>query len=283
MPIPKKEKGEQTDVFLSRCIKQISDEYPREQAYAICQGQLSKEEMKKTEDIFVLAPKKSENRGKYLSRCSAHSKMRQQFPNMKERMGQCLNAFNSYYKYWSKLEEFGEKDTEGTVLGDCIAREKAKGFDYREAYQHCASKVVVQPSGGSNPQVIGSGGSVTLSEENDLIVEPVFGSDDVSVDFDDTFDTERGKKLVQQLIDNGVRVHVITRRQQSDSKPVYELAQEYGIPKDDVHFTNGKLKWELIKKLGIKKHIDNNPDEIKAIQENVPEVEAIKFSDLNYT
>jgi hypothetical protein len=223
---------------------------------------MGKRKIKQQEEIFVLTPKKHENRGSYLSRCSAHTKMRAQFPNMKERMGTCLNAFNAYYKYWSKLEEF----TEGTAIGDCIAKEKAKGFDYREAYQHCASKVVVTP------------GPIVLSNEDNLIVEPVAMEETpVSVDFDDTFNTEAGKELVQKLIDNGVTVHIITRRQQSASKPVYDLAAEYGIPKDRVHFTNGKLKWEMIKILGIKKHIDNNPDELKAIKENLPDVIAEKF------
>lgn len=263
MPIPKPSKDENYEIYLSRCIKSIYDEYGHEQATAICNSQWENKNMKKQqEEIFVLTPKKNENRGSYLSRCSAHTKMRAQFPNMKERMGTCLNAFNAYYKYWSKLEEF----TEGTAIGDCIAKEKAKGFDYREAYQHCASKVVVAP------------GPIVLEEDN-LIVEPVAMSEDISVDFDDTFNTERGKELVQKLIDDGNIVHIITRRQQSASKPVYDLALEYGIPKDRVHFTNGKLKWEMIKELGIRKHFDNNPDEIKAIKENLPEVIAEKFFD----
>ena len=268
MPIPSPEKGEKTDDFLPRCIKAIANEYPTEQAYAICQKKIENKAMSKEkpeEEIFVLSPRKSENRGSYISRCSAHSKMKSQFPGMKERMNNCLNAFNSYYKYWSRLEDFGEADTEGTVLGDCIAKQKATGLDYKEAYARCASKVVVAP------------GPVVLSEEDNLIVEPVFGTDDVSVDFDETFNTEKGQKMVQDLIDEGKIIHIITRRQQSASKPVYDLAIEYGIPRDRVHFTNGKLKWEMIKKLGIVKHIDNNEDEIKAIQENLPEVEAVKF------
>jgi hypothetical protein len=267
MPIPKPKQGEHEDVFIPRCMRIISDEYAREQAYVICKGQIDKHEMKQQEEIFVLKPKKNQNRGSYLSYCSAHSKMKEQFPNMKERMGQCLHAYNSYYRYWSKLEDFAESDTEGTVLGDCIAKQRATGLDYKEAYARCASKVVVSPTGGSNPVVM----------ESNLIVEPVAFGEDISVDFDDTFDTDKGRELVQKLVDNGDIVHIITRRQQSASKAVYDLAKEFGILRDNIHFTNGKLKWETIKRLGIKKHIDNNPDEIKAIKENLPDVEAIKF------
>lgn len=106
------------------------------------------------EEIFVLTPKKAENRGTYLSRCSSHKKMKSQFPNMKERLGTCLNAFNTYYKYWSRMEDF----TDASVLGDCITEERAKGLDYKEAYARCASKVVVKP---------------VDDDANNIIIEPV--------------------------------------------------------------------------------------------------------------
>jgi hypothetical protein len=99
----------------------------------------------------------------------------------------------------------------------------------------------------------------------------------VSIDFDDTLSTDRGKEMAKKLIEQGYDLHIVTRRQQTASEEVYKVAEEIGIPRDKVHFTNGKLKWELLKRLGIKIHIDNNPDEIKAIKENAPDIEAIKF------
>lgn len=166
MPVPSREKNEDKDKFVSRCISEIIDEYGQEQAAAICykaaDEKMSKMEDNESTEVFVLTPKKTENRGKYLQRCSAHPKMREQFKDMKERMGQCLNAFNSYYRYWSKLEEFGEQDTKGTVLGDCIAKKRAQGLDYKSAYARCASKVVV------------TSGPISLKEDEDnLLIEPV--------------------------------------------------------------------------------------------------------------
>ena len=165
MPIPSREKGEDKDLYVSRCIKSIIDEYGQEQASAICytksEEKMSVSVSNETEEVFVLKPKKTENRGRYLQRCSAHPKMKEQFKDMKDRMGQCLNAFNSYYKYWSRLESFGEEDTKGTVLGDCIAKKKAQGLDYKSAYARCASRVVV-PSG-----------PIVLSEDDNLLIEPV--------------------------------------------------------------------------------------------------------------
>jgi hypothetical protein len=202
MPIPKPEKGERTDEFLPRCMKTISGEYPSEQAYAICQNQLSKEEMsKETEEVFVLTPKKAENRGAYISRCSSNSKMKQQYPNMKERLGSCMNSFNAYYKYWARLEEFGSEEHPDVKFEGCMSKYKASGKDYKEAYsmcmselivepvamenmesnieacakkrmdeegisheqaiKECSASVVVQPSGGTNPAVVGTG-TVTI-------------------------------------------------------------------------------------------------------------------------
>ena len=40
MPIPKRNQGEQEQEYISRCIKNISDEYEQDQAAAICYQQL---------------------------------------------------------------------------------------------------------------------------------------------------------------------------------------------------------------------------------------------------
>lgn len=116
----------------------------------------------KQEELFVLQPRKTENRGAYLARCSKHPKIKGQFQNLKERMGYCLNSFNEYYSYWSRLEEFADIPQD-SALGECIAQEKSKGYDYKTAYRHCASRV------GNKP--LGAGGSINLEE--DLLIEPV--------------------------------------------------------------------------------------------------------------
>lgn len=164
MPIPKPNDGENESEFVSRCISKIIDEYDQDQAAAICYNTYrEKEEMSKKEDLFVLQPRKTENRGMYLARCSNNGKMRRQFPQIKERMTFCLNSFNEYYKYWTKIE-MSEVPGE-SALGMCIAREKSKGFDYKEAYARCATK------DGNKP--LGAGESITLSDDDDLLIEPV--------------------------------------------------------------------------------------------------------------
>jgi hypothetical protein len=104
-----------------------------------------------------------------------------------------------------------------------------------------------------------------------------FVAQKVSIDYDDTLSTDRGKELAKRLLKEGKDVSVITRRQSDQLDSVYNTAKELGIPRDKVHATDGKLKWETIKKLGIEKHIDNNSKELEAIAKNLPNVETEKF------
>lgn len=98
----------------------------------------------------------------------------------------------------------------------------------------------------------------------------------VSFDFDDTLSTKRGQTLAKRLITQGKDVYIITRRQESASAEVYKVADELGIPKSKVYFTNGKMKWETVKRLGIDIHYDNNQQELDLIDKNTNAV-GIKF------
>jgi hypothetical protein len=104
-----------------------------------------------------------------------------------------------------------------------------------------------------------------------------FAGEKVSMDYDDTLSTDKGVELAKRLLSEGKDLSIITRRQETDLGPVYKVAEGLGISRNKVHATNGKLKWETIKRLGIQTHYDNNPDEIKAIQDNLQGVRGIKF------
>ena len=143
MPIPTPDKGEKTDEFIPRCMKALSTEYGREQAYAICQKKVENRSM--SEDMFVLKPKKAENRGAYISRCSSHREMKSAYPNMRTRLGECMHAYNSYYKYWSRLEEFGSEDHPDVKFEGCMSKHKSLGKDYKESYSSCMSELIVEP------------------------------------------------------------------------------------------------------------------------------------------
>ena len=194
MPIPKPTKTEKKSDFISRCIAEISDEYEQSQAAGICYNSYKEnEKMSRQEEMFVLQPKKTENRGMYLSRCSNNARMKSQIPDLKKRMGFCLNSFNEYYAYWKKIDM--AQAPVDTTLGECIAREKSKGFDYKEAYAHCSTKI------GSQPLMPGQ----SINLEKDLLIEPVeFGELDIY-----GYPTEYfyicpfAQKLFQHLIEMG--------------------------------------------------------------------------------
>jgi hypothetical protein len=82
------------------------------------------------------------------------------------------------------LEEFGEKDTKGTILGDCIAKKKAQGLDYKESYARCASSVVVP-----NTPIVMS---------DDLLVEPVEFQDCPPATLDIPLNLENRQKCIDQ-------------------------------------------------------------------------------------
>lgn len=108
----------------------------------------------------------------------------------------------------------------------------------------------------------------------------LFAGEKVSIDFDETLNTERGKELAKRLLSEGKDLHIVTRRQErTASKEVYDVAKEVGIDRNKIHFTNGQLKWKTLQRLGIITHYDNNLDEINAIKINTKGIRAIKFKE----
>lgn len=132
---------------------------------------------------------------------------------------------------------------------------------------------------------IGSGGCIYDTEEKAnkvwtaILASGAYAADEnkVSLDFDDTLETERGKELAKRLIAEGKTVYIVTRRQQSASEEVYKVAEELGIPKSRVKFTNGAYKWETIKHYGIGTHYDNNAREVELINSKTT-ANGVKFA-----
>lgn len=91
--------------------------------------------------------------------------------------------------------------------------------------------------------------------------------DKISFDFDDTLSTIKGQEMAQKLINEGKDVYIITRRQKMFSSAVYDIAKKLSIPRENVYFTNGELKWSTIKRLGIGRHYDNNKNEVDHINQ----------------
>jgi hypothetical protein len=100
----------------------------------------------------------------------------------------------------------------------------------------------------------------------------------VSFDVDGVLDTEGGKRIARRAIERGDDIFIITARNERLSAGVYEIANELGIPRLRVYFTNGADKWRTIDRLDIDFHYDNNQEQIDKIDENT-DAEAVIFKD----
>lgn len=98
----------------------------------------------------------------------------------------------------------------------------------------------------------------------------------VSFDFDGTISTKRGQDMATKFMNEGKIVYIVTRRNETMSGQVYKVAEKLNISRNKVFFTNGKYKWETIKRLDIGAHYDNNQQEIDLINENT-DAKGIKF------
>jgi hypothetical protein len=101
------------------------------------------------------------------------------------------------------------------------------------------------------------------------------GFERVSIDYDDTLSTQRGKDLARKLLLEGKELVVVTKRRDSELNDVRRVAKEVGI--DKIYNTNGQPKWRKLKELNIQRHIDNNMDEIQDIKKNAPLIRTEKF------
>jgi len=98
-----------------------------------------------------------------------------------------------------------------------------------------------------------------------ILAQGEFANKIVSFDFDDTLSTTKGQEKAKQMLAEGYRVFIITARQSKDSKEVYDVADKLGIKRSDIYFTNGKNKWETVKRLGVAIHYDNNQEQVDLI------------------
>lgn len=99
----------------------------------------------------------------------------------------------------------------------------------------------------------------------------------VSIDFNDTLTTSRGKELAKRLIREGNDVYIVTRLNNNNRKVVEKVANEVGIKPNNIYFTNGAPKYETLRKLNITKHYDNNQRELDLIKKFTPFIKGIKF------
>jgi len=85
----------------------------------------------------------------------------------------------------------------------------------------------------------------------------------ISFDYDGTFSTKEGFDLAKKLNETN-NVYIISAR--GNKVPMLQRAKEAGIPESRVYATgSNQKKIETIKRLGISRHYDNNPDVVKEL------------------
>lgn len=120
------------------------------------------------------------------------------------------------------------KESENDFISRCMSDEKMKSeyTDDAQRYAVCASQ---------------------------------FAAEKISFDWDGTGSTAKGKELIQEYLDKGAEVFIITARSSKSgiSFPGVEI----------IATGSNKAKIEKIKELGISKHYDNNENVVNELGE----------------
>ena len=128
-----------------------------------------------------------------------------------------------------------------------------------------------------DPRVMGYPEPDTRTSNPSFNKEKFDGKPKVSLDYDGVLSTPQGEELYKELVDAGNDVYIVTARNEAEGTDVLNKAKALRLPQDKVLFTNGQPKSDVLKRIGITKHYDNNIDVINEIKKNAPDVEAIKF------
>jgi hypothetical protein len=161
----------------------------------------------------------------------------------------------------------------GTPVGKIRANQLAKGESISRETIARMSSFERQRQNSNKPLGDGCGRLMWLAWGGDEGIEwatrkleqiDKFAGTKISIDYDDTLSTERGKELAKRLIANGDVVYIISARQ--DKEGMLSVAKELGIPESRVYATgSNKAKVEKITSLDISKHYDNNADVVKEL------------------
>ena len=249
-------KGEHETDFIPRCVKYVIDEgKDSQQAVAICQSIWS-------EHFAVTCPVAT-----------------QDIPtNLKNRQNAIdvahygpLNPNLPNEEYWTAKGKQFNTTADNAKQSTCS---NCSFFNVSKAIKDCIAKGIGNEL---DPYNVINAGDLGYCEAFDFKCAsartcdawvaggPIeFAGEKVSIDYDDTLSTSRGKDLAKRLISEGKAVYIISARQ--DKEGMLSVAKDLGIDESKVYATgSNKAKVEKIKELGITKHYDNNADVIKEL------------------
>ena len=250
-------KGEHESEFMPRCIKYVMDEgKEQEQAIAICNSLWTEHFADATCPVATQDIKTNLKDRQNAIDIAHYGPLNPNLPND---------------EYWiAKGKQFNTtpENAKQSVCGNCSF------FNVSQMIKDCIAKGIGNEL---DPYNVIDAGELGYCEAFDfkcaskrtcdawVVGGPIkMAGEKVSIDYDDTLSTDKGKELAKRLISEGMTVYIISARQ--DKEGMLSVASDLGIPASRVYATgSNKAKIEKIKELGISKHYDNNPDVVKEL------------------
>lgn len=91
----------------------------------------------------------------------------------------------------------------------------------------------------------------------------------VSFDFDNCLQHGYVQLMLERFYKWEDDVYVVTTRNPIfDNLDLFEITDELGIPRENIHFTNFQLKLDTLLRLGINLHFDDDQTEVDDINRN---------------
>jgi hypothetical protein len=78
---------------------------------------------------------------------------------------------------------------------------------------------------------------------------------------------EKVLDILQAFVDEGHRVEIVTTRDRTNSKEVFDFIHEHSLPVRDVHFTGGGDKRETLLELGSDLHFDDSLHDLNLLED----------------
>jgi hypothetical protein len=233
-------KGEHKDEFLPRCIKYVIDEGKEsEQAVAICNS-LWTEHF--AEESYTDYPQAATENAKIALRWAEANGW-----------GDCGTPVGKIRANQLANQEPISRET----IARMASFERHRQYSQRQLGDGCGRLMWLAWGGDA--------GIEWAQRKLSQIDKEMFASLKVSIDYDDTLSTVKGKELAKRLIKEGNTVYIISARHSAEG--MYKTADDLGIPHSRVYATgSNNQKIAKVKELGIEKHIDNNADVVKQLK-----------------
>ena len=234
-------KGEHETEFIPRCVKYVVDEgKSTEQAVAICYSIWEEHFKQDFEETYNDYPKAASENAKIALRWAEENGW-----------GSCGTPV-------------GKARANQLANGEAISRETIARMSAFERHRQNSQKELGDGCGRLMWLAWGGDEGIEWAKRKLEQIDTKLEGEKVSLDYDDTLSTERGKELAKRLIAEGKVVYIISARQEVQN--MLGVAKELGIPESRVYATgSNKAKVEKVKELGITKHYDNNADVVKEL------------------